>query len=44
MASSPSITATRPTATRAKPGLLAEMLRLWLEHKSRLAQFGILPL
>ena len=42
MASSPSITTTRPAA--AKPGLFAEMLRLWLEHKSRLAQFGILPL
>lgn len=46
MASSPSIAATRiPTAkASAKPGLFAEMLRLWLEHNRRVAQFGMPPL
>ncbi|MCF4128757.1 hypothetical protein [Methylobacterium sp. SyP6R] len=47
MASSPSIAATRsiaPAKTAAKPGLFAEMLRLWLEHNRRLALVGMLPL
>ncbi len=55
MASSPSIAATRSVASAkvsgkvsakvpGKPGLFAEMLRLWLAHHHRLAQVGMLPL
>jgi len=45
MASSPSIASTRiPAKASTKPGLLAEILRLWLEHNRRVAQFGMPPL
>ncbi|MFH6786144.1 MULTISPECIES: hypothetical protein [Methylobacterium] len=55
MASSPSIASTRipataspakalPTEASTKPGMVAAMLRLWLEHNRRVAQFGMPPL
>ncbi|WP_156311860.1 hypothetical protein [Methylobacterium platani] len=48
MASSPSIAPTRISAASpqapTKPGLFAAMLRLWLEHNRRVAQFGMPPL
>ncbi|MGE7414782.1 hypothetical protein [Methylobacterium tarhaniae] len=47
MASSPSIASTRiatPAKASTKPGLFAEMLRLWLEHNRRVAEVGLPPL
>ncbi|GJD50294.1 hypothetical protein OPKNFCMD_3033 [Methylobacterium crusticola] len=32
------------TAPAAKPGLLAEMLRLWAAHNRRLLELGVQPL
>ena len=51
MAASPSIAATRSVAPAqasaripAKSGLFATMLRLWLDHNRRVAEFGMPPL